>query len=309
MRTHRSDLTITATIHERCSARSPPRSTARARDRPRHAARDRDAAAAGRRRRGAPDARPRTGRRAEPITKVVHVGRDGAGAARRRASSSTSTGRCPSCCASTARHLLRHAARRRAGLGASGGAGAQYAAPGAHGRRRRSATAPTCSPTRPRATRRGHARPAGPHGGVHATRTGARCRARPCGCTPTVTRRARPSCSPLARLDPAPRFAAYAEASGGLGLRVTERAELVPALQRALRDRAGRTPARTGRCGVQVDRRLSRLRPARGPGPEGPRRPAPPRPSAARPVRRPPARGRRGGGVGSPRGRSRAPGR
>src|ERR1700754_4225687 len=44
-----------------------------------------------------------------------------------------------------------------------------------------------------------------------------------------------PELSPLARLDPAPRFAAYAEASGGLGLRVTERAELVPALQRALR--------------------------------------------------------------------------
>jgi acetolactate synthase-1/2/3 large subunit len=41
--------------------------------------------------------------------------------------------------------------------------------------------------------------------------------------------------SPLARLDPAPRFAAYAEASGGLGVRVTERAELVPALRRALR--------------------------------------------------------------------------
>ncbi|WP_433279931.1 thiamine pyrophosphate-requiring protein [Pseudonocardia xinjiangensis] len=44
-----------------------------------------------------------------------------------------------------------------------------------------------------------------------------------------------PELSPLARLDPAPRFAAYAEASGGLGLRVTQRAELVPALQRALR--------------------------------------------------------------------------
>ncbi len=41
--------------------------------------------------------------------------------------------------------------------------------------------------------------------------------------------------SPLARLDPVPAFAAYAEASGGHGVRVTDRSELVPALRNALR--------------------------------------------------------------------------
>lgn len=40
--------------------------------------------------------------------------------------------------------------------------------------------------------------------------------------------------TPFARLAPAPAFAAYAEASGGRGEQVTEREELVPALQRAL---------------------------------------------------------------------------
>jgi acetolactate synthase I/II/III large subunit len=41
--------------------------------------------------------------------------------------------------------------------------------------------------------------------------------------------------TPLAQLGPVPDFAAYAEASGGLGLRVDQRAQLVPALQQALR--------------------------------------------------------------------------
>ncbi|GAA0922695.1 thiamine pyrophosphate-requiring protein [Pseudonocardia zijingensis] len=41
--------------------------------------------------------------------------------------------------------------------------------------------------------------------------------------------------SPLAQLGPVPDFAAYAEASGGLGLRVEQRAQLVPALRQALR--------------------------------------------------------------------------
>jgi acetolactate synthase-1/2/3 large subunit len=41
--------------------------------------------------------------------------------------------------------------------------------------------------------------------------------------------------SPLARLDPAPRYTAYAEASGGVGIEVRERAALVPALEKALR--------------------------------------------------------------------------
>lgn len=41
--------------------------------------------------------------------------------------------------------------------------------------------------------------------------------------------------SPLARLAPAPRYEMYAVASGGHGERVTEREELVPALERALR--------------------------------------------------------------------------
>lgn len=41
--------------------------------------------------------------------------------------------------------------------------------------------------------------------------------------------------TPLARLAPTPDFAAYARASGGHGERVTAAAELVPALQRALR--------------------------------------------------------------------------
>jgi acetolactate synthase-1/2/3 large subunit len=50
--------------------------------------------------------------------------------------------------------------------------------------------------------------------------------------------------SPLAQLGPVPDFAAYAEASGGLGLRVTQRAQLVPALQQALRSvRHERRPA------------------------------------------------------------------
>jgi acetolactate synthase-1/2/3 large subunit len=40
--------------------------------------------------------------------------------------------------------------------------------------------------------------------------------------------------SPLAQLGPVPDFAAYAEASGGLGLRVAGRAQLVPALEQAL---------------------------------------------------------------------------
>jgi acetolactate synthase I/II/III large subunit len=44
-----------------------------------------------------------------------------------------------------------------------------------------------------------------------------------------------PDLSPLARLDPAPAFAAYAEASGGYGMRVSARAELRPALEAALR--------------------------------------------------------------------------
>ncbi|GEL21962.1 acetolactate synthase [Pseudonocardia sulfidoxydans NBRC 16205] len=41
--------------------------------------------------------------------------------------------------------------------------------------------------------------------------------------------------SPLARLDPVPAFETYAEASGGVGIRVRSRAELVPALEKALR--------------------------------------------------------------------------
>jgi acetolactate synthase I/II/III large subunit len=41
--------------------------------------------------------------------------------------------------------------------------------------------------------------------------------------------------SPLARLEPVPAFEKYAEASGGYGERVTDPAELVPALERALR--------------------------------------------------------------------------
>jgi acetolactate synthase I/II/III large subunit len=41
--------------------------------------------------------------------------------------------------------------------------------------------------------------------------------------------------SPLARLDPSPRYAAYAEASGGVGIQVDQRSELIPALERALR--------------------------------------------------------------------------
>jgi acetolactate synthase-1/2/3 large subunit len=41
--------------------------------------------------------------------------------------------------------------------------------------------------------------------------------------------------TPLARLDPSPAFEAYAEASGGYGERVTTRAELIPALERALK--------------------------------------------------------------------------
>ncbi|TYB42444.1 thiamine pyrophosphate-requiring protein [Actinomadura chibensis] len=41
--------------------------------------------------------------------------------------------------------------------------------------------------------------------------------------------------SGFSRLDPVPEFAAYAEASGGYGERVTERGELAPALRRALR--------------------------------------------------------------------------
>jgi len=41
--------------------------------------------------------------------------------------------------------------------------------------------------------------------------------------------------SPLARLDPVPAFETYAEASGGFGVRVRSRAELVPALEKALR--------------------------------------------------------------------------
>jgi acetolactate synthase-1/2/3 large subunit len=44
-----------------------------------------------------------------------------------------------------------------------------------------------------------------------------------------------PDLSPLARLDPAPRYAAYAEASGGVGIEVSTRAELVAALEKALR--------------------------------------------------------------------------
>lgn len=43
-----------------------------------------------------------------------------------------------------------------------------------------------------------------------------------------------PEVSPLARLDPVPAFEKYAEASGGYGEHVVERAQLVPALRRAL---------------------------------------------------------------------------
>ena len=43
-----------------------------------------------------------------------------------------------------------------------------------------------------------------------------------------------PDLSPLARLDPAPRYAMYAEASGGVGIEVSARAELVPALTKAM---------------------------------------------------------------------------
>jgi acetolactate synthase-1/2/3 large subunit len=53
-----------------------------------------------------------------------------------------------------------------------------------------------------------------------------------------------PGLSPLARLGPVPDFAAYAEASGGLGLRVDGRAQLGPALEQALRTvRHERRPA------------------------------------------------------------------
>jgi acetolactate synthase-1/2/3 large subunit len=48
--------------------------------------------------------------------------------------------------------------------------------------------------------------------------------------------------TPLARLGPVPDFAAYAEASGGLGLRVDRRAQLGPALEQAM-------------CTVRDDRR------------------------------------------------------
>ena len=44
-----------------------------------------------------------------------------------------------------------------------------------------------------------------------------------------------PDLSPLARLDPSPRYAAYAEASGGMGIEVSARADLMPALEKALR--------------------------------------------------------------------------
>jgi acetolactate synthase-1/2/3 large subunit len=46
---------------------------------------------------------------------------------------------------------------------------------------------------------------------------------------------AAPDLSPLARLDPVPDLALYAIASGGAGLRVRTRAELVPALREGLR--------------------------------------------------------------------------
>ena len=41
--------------------------------------------------------------------------------------------------------------------------------------------------------------------------------------------------TPLARLDPSSAFEKYAEAAGGYGEHVSERAELIPALQRAFR--------------------------------------------------------------------------
>ena len=40
--------------------------------------------------------------------------------------------------------------------------------------------------------------------------------------------------APLSSLDPIPDFERYAEASGGYAERVTDRAELIPALRRAL---------------------------------------------------------------------------
>ena len=50
--------------------------------------------------------------------------------------------------------------------------------------------------------------------------------------------------SPLAQLGPVPDFAAYAEASGGLGLRVEQRSQLVPALEQAMQTvRHERRPA------------------------------------------------------------------
>jgi acetolactate synthase-1/2/3 large subunit len=45
---------------------------------------------------------------------------------------------------------------------------------------------------------------------------------------------ARHRTSPLSSLQPLPDFETYAEASGGYGERVTERAALIPALRRAI---------------------------------------------------------------------------
>ena len=46
---------------------------------------------------------------------------------------------------------------------------------------------------------------------------------------------ARDGFSPLSDLNPVPNFECYSEASGGYGERVTERSQLLPALERAMK--------------------------------------------------------------------------